>query len=345
MTDRHVYRVLDVNFNRSREALRVLEDVCRFRVADREAAWTCKELRRSLAEAARPVQRHLVSSRNINHDIGQDFDRAGKTTRSVSAMVQANVRRLQEALRSIEEHGRVVDPKLSNAAYRLRFQAYRLEQAILPRLDRRTRLDSARLYVLVSSHLTTHSLDRVVRDAVRGGADIIQLREEGVTDRQIVQRARRVREITLGKALFIMNDRVDVALAVEADGVHLGKTDLPLREARRVLGEEKIIGATTHSIAEARRAVRDGADYISVGPVFSSATKPHLRPAGLEYVRRAVKEVAIPFFAIGGIDAPAVANLRRLGCSRIAVCAAVIQGQDVRRAARKLRLALDRPLR
>src|SRR5205085_3022756 len=155
--------------------------------------------------------------------------------------------------------------------------------------EARARLADVRLYVLVSGASCVHSLEWTIREAAAGGAQAFQLREKGLDDRALLERARQVRRWTRATgALFILNDRPDIARLAEADGVHVGQDELPVKEARRILGADAIIGVSTHNITQLRQAVLDGATYVGVGPTFASATKDFAEFAGLEFIRQAV---------------------------------------------------------
>src|SRR5258708_4507606 len=171
--------------------------------------------------------------------------------------------------------------------------------------DLKEKLHKARLYLVSDQELSTgRTTPSVVEEALSGGVQIVQLREYSMTDWELLQVGRELRQLTLRhKALFIVNNRADVARLVEADGVHLGQDDLPVEEARKILGAGKIIGVSTHEIDQARKALADGADYIGVGPVYPTQTKKNaVPPVTLNYVK-AVRALdpPIPFFAIGGI--------------------------------------------
>ncbi len=193
----------------------------------------------------------------------------------------------------------------------------------------RLRLRAARLYVLLDPDVARGPLERAAREALRGGADILQLRQKPRVD---VGLARALRAVARD-ALFVVNDRADVALASGADGVHLGAEDLPVGDARR-LGVP-LIGATTHGLVEARRAAAAGADYISVGPMFATPRKPGLEPCGFGYLA-AARRLGVPFFCIGGITRRNVEPRME----RVAVCGGVIDQPDVAAAARAIRRRL-----
>ena len=165
-------------------------------------------------------------------------------------------------------------------------------------------LGDARLMVLVGGLPTLGDLTWIVGEALAGGADVIQLREKGLPDRELLSRAREVRILTAqAKARFILNDRPDLARLAGADGVHLGQDDVSVRDARRIVGPNLLIGVSTHDRAQLDAAVSRGAGYLGVGPVFPSATKDFSEPelAGLAYVQAAAETTNLPWFAIGGI--------------------------------------------
>ncbi|MFH0771564.1 MAG: thiamine phosphate synthase [Candidatus Omnitrophota bacterium] len=200
------------------------------------------------------------------------------------------------------------------------------------------------LYVIIGGKdLAGGDLADIAKRAVRGGADVIQLREKQASARDIVRLGLVVKKaIQDTKALFIINDRPDIALAVGADGVHLGQDDLPVEAARLILGKDKIIGLSTHSIAQALEAQKRGADYIGVGPIFSTPTKPDYKPVGLNLVKQVKNKVNIPFVAIGGIDETNIDEVVDAGACRVAVVRAVCRAKDVEAAARSLKERLKK---
>ncbi|MBV8881362.1 MAG: thiamine phosphate synthase [Planctomycetaceae bacterium] len=323
---RSLLRILDANLNRAREALRVVEDLARFHRDDAAAAARLKDVRHSLDRLARPLSRELVRARDSEGDVGRNGDRPVDAARSPRELMAANLKRAGEALRSIEEISKGRYAALAREAHRRRFELYTLEKRFA---DPRALLEAARLYVLLDPTVTSRPLAAVAADAVRGGADVLQLRQKPRPDAGL---AREIRAAA-GDALFLVNDDVAVALASGADGVHLGLEDLPIAEARR-LGAG-IIGATSHSLAEAKRAKAAGADYVSCGPMFATPLKPDLEPRGFSYLP-ALKRLGLPHFCIGGITKDnATPELQRA-----AVCAGVIAAKDVAAAARAIRARL-----
>jgi thiamine-phosphate pyrophosphorylase len=333
-------RILDAAANRAREGLRVLEDYARFVLNDPLLTGRLKQLRHDLATALdRLPPGLLLGARDTTHDVGTTVSTEQEWQReSLAAVVQANGKRLQEALRSLEEFGKLFHVDFAPAIERLRYESYTVERALVLGLDARARLGDCRLYVLVSEALCRASLVGTVREACAGGAQVIQLREKSIDDRRLLTLAREVRKITRDTGtLFIVNDRPDIAILAEADGVHLGQDDLPVYEARRIVGPAGLIGVSTHNVEQLRQAVLAGASYLGVGPTFPSRTKDFAQLAGLEYVRQAAAETTLPFFVLGGVTAENVGEVIAAGGRRIAVSAPVCAADDPRRAAKALR--------
>ena len=337
-------RALDVNLNRCREALRILEDYCRFVLNDRFLTEQFKEARHGLAEVAAQLPPGLLlRSRDILGDVGTTVTGPGEYDRHSPAHIAAvNAKRCQESLRSLEEYAKLFGPHLGRQLEALRYRLYTLERAVVGGGNARERLAEARLYVLLTGAQCQAALDWVIEQAAAGGASVFQLREKTLPDRELIERARAVRRWTQKcRALFIVNDRPDIARLVGADGVHLGQDDLPVREARRILGPNALIGVSTHTLEQARQAVLEGADYIGVGPTFPSRTKPFDQFPGLAFIQEVTAETGLPAFALGGIGPENVGQVVAAGARRIAVSAAVAGSDDPERVARLLRTALD----
>lgn len=190
------------------------------------------------------------------------------------------------------------------------------------------------LYVLTDPFLSRgRSHEEVVREAIAGGAEIVQLRDKSASTRKLVQIGEVLRRITYeARVIFIVNDRVDVALAVEADGVHLGAEDMPIGHARRLMGE-RIVGASVDNEEEAIRAVEEGADYVAIGPIFPTSTKPDAGSVvGVDMIRRVKGVVDVPVVAIGGINSDNVRQVVEAGADGVAVISAVVSAPDIRQA-------------
>jgi thiamine-phosphate pyrophosphorylase len=197
---------------------------------------------------------------------------------------------------------------------------------------RRARLEAARLYLVIEAAAAR----AVVPAALEGGVDVVQLREKHAPDDEIVSAGRLLRELCdEHDALFVVNDRPDLALACGADGVHVGQDDEPVASVRAAVGPDVLIGLSTHSPRQVDAAERHrDVDYLGVGPVYATATKPGLEPVGLELVRYAEEHARKPWFAIGGLDA---ARVGEVGAERIAVVRAIRDADDPRAAAQMLR--------
>lgn len=338
-------RLLDANLDRAREGLRVIEDWCRFGLDRVDLVARTKDLRQRLGRchrAAYKLARHTAT------DGGAGLTHPAQAERTAAAaVVAANCGRVQEALRVLEEFGRGPDPALAAEAAAIRYALYDLEVELLRAAAgpgwRRALLQRCRLYLVTSPG---PGLEATVAAALEGGVRLVQYRaKEGgtgsdgqpLTDRQRLLEARALRQLCARHgALFLVNDRIDLALAVEADGVHLGQGDLPPAIARQLLGPERLIGRSTHALGQLRQAVADGCDYVGVGPVNATPTKPGREPVGLDYVRQAAAESPIPFFAIGGIEAANLAPVLAAGASRVAVVRAITGVADPRAAAAEL---------
>ena len=194
------------------------------------------------------------------------------------------------------------------------------------------------VYVLTDSRRCRGPLEACVEAALRGGATAVQLREKELATRQLVELAERLLAVTRRFGVpLIVNDRVDVALAVGADGVHLGTDDMPLDRARRLLGPDRVLGASVESPEEAVQAERAGADYLGVGPIFATATKADAgEPQGPQLLRRIRPVTRLPLVAISGITADNAGEAIRAGADGVAVISAVMGAADVEAATRRL---------
>ena len=202
-------------------------------------------------------------------------------------------------------------------------------------------LHRVRLYVLISNSIATKSVKEASRLVIDGGADAIQLREKTISDSQFITLAREVRDITTKReSLLIINDRIHIAREVNADGVHLGQQDMCALEARDIIGNEKIIGVSTHSITQAKQAQKNGADYIAIGPIYPTSTKDYEPSVGIEIIREISGAVSIPFIAIGAITLDNLDEILKAGASRIAVCSAIIGAKDIYSTTRQFKKKL-----
>lgn len=339
-----VARIVDAGANRLAEALRVIEDYARFALDDRALCARLKDCRHRLREALEflPASVRWVA-RETESDVGTALAGATEYRRdTLTGVVEANCQRAQEAARSLEEFAKLHDSSAARSIESIRYELYTIER-LLGLADRaRGRLADVRLYWLLEPDACCKSLDWMVEEASAGGVDCIQLRDKTAGDRERLALARELRGWTRERqVLFIVNDRPDLARLANADGVHLGQDDLPVREARRIVGPEALVGVSTHDIDQARRAVADGADYIGVGPVFASQTKAFASLAGVELVRQVAAEIRLPAFCIGGIDATNLPQVLAAGGQRIAISGCLCKAPEPRATARRMRGLLD----
>ena len=344
--------MLDANLNRAREAIRTVEDVARFAWNDARLAEEAKALRHGLQSAIATIPAEkLAAARDVAGDVGTSIVGAHEYARlDAAAIAVAAGKRLTEALRVIEEVAKAIDPKsdptMARAIEALRYRAYALDARVTLRAALGS-LRQWRLCVLVTREHCRLPWDEVVTRAIDGGADAIQVREKNLSTRELIAHVRAVRAIASVRGVAtIVNDSLDVALAAEAEGVHLGVDDLPVRDARRIAGASLRIGASTHSLDEARAAIDAGADHCGVGAMYASTLKPDLAPSGDRYLRAFLAEFPhIPHLAIGGINASRARALALAGCRGVAVSSAICAAEDPASVARSIVAQLDEAAR
>ena len=185
--------------------------------------------------------------------------------------------------------------------------------------------------------MSTDTLEEAVEQAVRGGCTVVQLREKDCTSLEFYETAQRVRKITdRYQVPLIINDRVDIALAVDADGVHVGQSDLPCAAVRAIMGPDKIVGVSASSLEEAVQAQKDGADYLGVGAMYATSTKDDAEIVSMDELKAIRRTVDLPIVVIGGINARTIPNFKHMGIEGIAVVSAIVAQADVEGAARAL---------
>ncbi|MCE9591685.1 MAG: thiamine phosphate synthase [Planctomycetes bacterium] len=328
----NVLRIIDANANRAREALRVMEEAARFVLDDAELTEGIKRLRHDLAAAMLMVE-GMEENRDTPGDVGTTVKTEREAKReSVAAVVVAAGKRLSEALRAIEEYGKTLGarvPGFARSIEALRYRGYDLEQ----KLNRAMATGAAkqwRLCVLISQEICRdRDWWRVAQAAVEGGADCIQLREKTMDAGELLSRS--IRLVTLCRprgVSVVINDRPDVALLSGADGVHLGQGDLPCGEARRLVGTQLLIGVSTSELDQAKTALRDGADYCGIGPMFNTNTKLKDVIVGPAYAKEFTAWGKMPHLAIGGINPTNVRELVAAGARGVAVSFAICSAFD-----------------
>lgn len=342
-------QIIDANVNRSSEGLRVVEEYCRFVLADASLTARCKALRDQLHAAIEPISRvERLIARDTTNDVGATtaFSETLAREASVSSLEQIAVKngeRVKEALRAIEEFGKTVNSDMARAIGALRYQWYTLERDCHLHRDRGSVLLTARLYVLIEGGPSECAFAERATALVAAGVHIIQLRDKQLNDRTLLSRARLLRRIidqSQSQPLLIINDRPDLAVLARADGVHVGQDELEIRDVRRITGGQMLVGVSTHNIEQARQAVTDGANYIGCGPTFPSGTKTFDHFPGIDFLRQVAAEISLPAFAIGGITLEHLPQVLGTGMTRVAVSAAITAGDDWELSARSFLMAL-----
>ena len=287
-------------------------------------------------------QNQPLMNRDILHDVGTEIQSATEYERTdLIQIVRANFARTLQSLRSMEEYCKLVLPHASADFESNRYAVYALEKAIVNVADSRCCLNDSQLYVLTDSRNSLQELETLVEQLIGAGVDLIQLRDKKIEDRELIEAGKLLTRMTRQTdTRWIMNDRADLTNVCDADGVHLGQTDLEVAEARRVVGSGKMIGVSTHTFEQASRAVMNGANYIGVGPVFNSQTKSFDTFAESQFIEKVMAEISLPAFAIGGIDPNNLQSLIGSGVYRVAVSGCVIGADDPGTVAEKLKSQL-----
>jgi len=370
ISERDIYRIVDVNLNRAREGLRVVEEVARFVLEDKALQKKTKSLRHKLAslfasvarkgrlkfstsEAAGRVDRGLLidRGRDAAGDVGKDSLTESETRRATTGdLLQANFARIEESVRALEEFTKFFSGELSVRLKAMRFEVYSLEKDYARAAHRVANVRSLKrvgLYPIIDRE-TIGDVDPlgVARQLLVPGVRIVQYRDKVSSAAEVCEVCAGLRDITLRKGvIFIVNDRVDVAQACDADGVHLGQDDIPVNAARRLLGSRKVIGKSTHSLTQARRAEKEDVDYIAVGPVFSTPTKRGARAVGPELIARVRRVTDKPIIAIGGINRRNLGEVLEKGADGAAVISAILKAKNIHAASVALKNISRRNLR
>jgi thiamine-phosphate pyrophosphorylase len=346
-------RMIDANLNRCSEGLRVLEDVARFLLSDVELSQRLRTLRHNLSRETKSLNAGLLSQRDSEHDVGRrrskDKEPAEEATplRDLLGLVTANAKRVEESLRGLEELAKLPETNslLNSTRFeQTRFAVYALERDLISRISRRDKTNRmAGLYVILDRQLLAGRDElEVARQIIDGGARVIQLRDKQSRKRDLLFLAQKLKDLcSQAGVLFIINDYLDLALATNADGLHLGQEDLPLPVVRKELPIDKMVGCSVTTPAQATKAQNEGADYIAVGSIFPTTTKRQAVVVGVDMVKELKRIVSAPLVAIGGINQNNVGEVVAAGADAVAVISAVLDEKDVRGAVRKLVANID----
>ena len=334
--DKRIYQLIDANLDRAREGLRVLEDWCRYSDLDiKDLIKTLKNWRHSLGLHHHNIYRQ---ARCTIKDQGLGLSHSAQAKRDTpEQIIIANASRVQEALRVLEEFSRNTNPSLAKDAAEIRYGLYQLEIDLINKMNsftRRKKLQDCYLYLITSDN---NNLKGIILEALKSGIQMVQYRCKEGSDNKKIKEATEIAKICQKfNSLFIINDRVDIAIATQADGVHLGQDDMPTAIARNLLGKDRLIGRSTHSVQQVLQAEIEGCDYIGAGPIYTTKTKPISKLVGPSYLIDAYKNTNLPCFAIGGINSLNIKEVRSTGVKRVAICDAIMNSEKPGHATKKL---------
>ena len=325
--DLRISQIIDANLDRAREGLRVLEDWARFGLGKEDFVIRIKNLRQILGKNHLEIYK---ASRNYINDKCKGMPHDEQINRkSPEKLISSNSARVQEALRVIEEFSRIHNMQLSKIASEIRYEIYTLEIELLNFNTRKKSeiiINENNLYLITDRK---ENLLETVEKILLGGVKIIQHRFKEGNDKDNLNEAIKIKSLcNKYNSLFIVNDRVDIALASNADGIHLGQNDMDMTTARKLLGNSKIIGITANNSADINNALRNGCDYIGIGPVFKTSTKKNAEPLGVENIKALTKDIKIPWFAIGGINKTNISSLKNNGINKVAIVSGLLNSVD-----------------
>ena len=325
--DLRISQIIDANLDRAREGLRVLEDWARFGLGKEDLVIRIKNFRQILGKNHLEIYK---ISRNHIEDKCKGLSHVEQLNRNNSfKIISSNSARVQEALRVIEEFSRIHNNQLSKIASEIRYEIYSLEIELLnltPRERSKSIISENNLYSITDPR---ENLLETIEKILLGGVKIIQHRFKEGNDKDNLQKAIKIKELCKKyNSLFIVNDRVDIALASNADGIHLGQDDIDIITARKLLGSSKIIGASANNSNDIKNAIKNGCDYIGLGPVFQSLTKKNKEPLGVYKINALAKDIKIPWFAIGGINKENISSLKNHGISKVAIVSGLLDSDD-----------------
>jgi len=327
LEDLRIAQIIDANLDRSREGLRVLEDWARFALGRKDLVRIFKNFRQILGKHHLKIykeSRNFITDKCTGLSHPEQFKR-----NNASSIISSNAARVQEALRVIEEFSRDHDQNLCKISSDIRYEIYNLEILLLEAHSNYTLLKILNENDLYLITLETENLFEKIKNILEGGVRIIQLRFKKGKDSDNIKLAIKVRALCNNyKALLLINDRVDIALACKADGVHLGQDDMDIKSARNILGFSKIIGISASNELDIKKAIKDGCDYLGIGPVFRTSTKKEKVPLGIDTLKLLTKDISIPWFAIGGIKQENISLLKENNICKVAIITDLINSKN-----------------
>ncbi|MFC1965670.1 thiamine phosphate synthase [Chloroflexota bacterium] len=338
---RQTLRIIDASLNRVGEGLRFLEEIARLLLDEVVLTEQLKTMRHKLIESDHLFQQRLLQSRNSAGDVGMDIEVSGEgESKDLSLLLVANARRVQESLRTLEELTKVpaFNYNLDSGKFKqARFALYTIEQKLFSRLLRQEKLKHiSGLYVIIDTEALEgcHHVE-VASQAIHSGAGTIQLRDKVTSKGKLLLVAKQLRDLCAERgALFIVNEHLDVALATDADGLHLESGNLPIAVVRELLPLGKVLGCSVATVDQAATAQSDGADYIVVGPVYPTLSREEV--VGLERLRQIKEVVSLPLVAVGGITKDKVSEVIAAGADSVAVISTILDSGSLEETSRQI---------
>lgn len=350
--------MIDANANRSSEGLRVLEDVARFLLNDPDLSQRLRAVRHDLDRDTGSLRIALLSQRDSEHDVGhrdrvslpsekRATDLATASAPMLLDLLTANAKRTQQALRVLEEVARLPELSSTLSSHRFeqaRFALYSIERDLISKISRRHKMQRMPGLYVILDRQSVEGRDEleIARQIIEGGATVIQLRDKRSTKGELLPVAQKINDLChQADVLFIIDDHLDLAMVVEADGLHIGQGDLPLPVVRRALPIDRIVGCSVTTVSQATEAQSEGADYIAVGSVFPTTTKKDITVVGVATLKEVRQSVSTPVVAIGGISQDNIGEVLSAGADAVAVISAVLGEEDVAGAVHRLVTRMD----
>ncbi|WP_331487983.1 thiamine phosphate synthase [Caminicella sporogenes] len=335
-----IYRIIDANINRVSEGLRVLEDIARFIYDNSNLSSTLREIRHSVRKSFNDS--NLLYYRNSINDCGLKISQNTIIDKkeTLENLIYANFKRVEEGLRSIEENLKILGKYSESKKYEfLRFKTYELEKSFLikkffPHTD---------IYGILCENLSLGRNNiQIAKEMIKAGIKIIQYREKHKSKLEKYKECKIIRTLTKNNdVFFIVNDDVDIALSVKADGIHIGQEDMPIKEVKK-LAPNMIIGLSTHNENQAKEAVKNGADYIGAGPIFKTNTKKNIEKSeGLNYLKWVSENISIPYVAIGGIKESNILEVKKNGGRCFAMISEIVSAKNIAEKIKNIRKILS----
>ncbi|MDD3627692.1 MAG: thiamine phosphate synthase [bacterium] len=339
-----LYQILDANINRLTEGLRVLEEITRFSLSNKETTIKLKNFRHEIVTLYKslPNSKSFINSRDTGSDPGKELNRKSELTRdNLQAIINSNSGRIKESLRVLEEFTKLLDKKISMQFKKARFDFYDIEKEVLQNSQiKKMNLNLPQLYPIIDL-VFCKDLKMVAEILNDAGIKITQLRVKHETDLKFFKAAELLKRLLNPEITLLINNRIDIASAVDADGVHLGQSDIPQEQARKLISSDKLIGISVNNIRESSKAVKLNADYLGFGPMYFTETK---KDAGeiksLKLLKNLNRLSPIPIATIGGITPENTLPLLQNGGKLIAVISSIFNTKNPDKIIKKFNLII-----